>query len=322
MAKKTGEKEVLKKFSYKEFKDIPTVERENFSVFDIEEDMKILENKELKSKRCGSVDNFEKYLSVYEKTKSSFTVVSYGSTKKIIYGKNTFLFTGIKGEKKPQGMHLIGMVKRDINNLISSSYNEEKDEYEIWDNIPKIPNKKPHLTQINYKNCQWYGTGTQMLAIDINHCYWRTAFMLGYIKEETYLKGIEKDEYKKGRLIAIGTLGKMLTVKKYENGVKIKEYIDDRDYLKYGRFFWHIISKIYELIQELKIVLGEDFLMFLTDCIFIDQNKKDIAIEIMNKHGYSTKDYLAVFTNTDNNTLNWITEKGEEKQMVVVDYKK
>lgn len=306
---------------FKEFKPLPNSQREDFSVFDIQEDLKVFELNELKSKRCGSVEKFEQYLSAYEKSKSNFTIVSYGATKKIIYGKNTFIFSGIKGEKKPQGMHLIGMVKRDIDAIISDSYNIEKDEFEIWNRIPKIPQRKPNLTYIDYEKCNWFGVGVQALAIDINHCYWRTAFLLGYIKEETYLKGIEKNEYKDGRLIAIGTLGKMLTVKKYENGVKIKEYIDDRDYLKYGRFFWHVISKIYELMQDLMSQLKDDFLMFLTDCVFIDPNKRDLAIQIMTKHGYSTKEYLCTFTDIENKKVSWVTDKGEEKQMIVVDYR-
>ena len=112
----------------------------------------------------------------------------------------------------------------------------------------------------------------------------------------------------------------MLTVKKYQDGVKIKEYIDDRDYLIYGRFFWNIITKIYSLLQELIDHLKDDFLMYLTDCVFIDPAKKDIVLKIMEKHGYSAKEYFATFTNTDNNKLNWITDKGDEKQLVVVDY--
>lgn len=298
---------------FMEFKPIEKVEKDGYSVFDIEEDLKVFENRELRTKRCGSVDKFNQYLNAYIQSKSSFTIVSYGATKKIVYGNNSFIFSGVKGEKKPQGMHLISLVKKDIDSLVSGNP-------EILNTVPKIPSKKPHLTHINYKNCRWYGTGVEILSIDVNHCYWRTAYLLGYIKEETYLKGIEKDEYKEGRLIAIGTLGKILTVRKYENGLQVKEYIDDTDYLLYGRFFWHIISKIYIMLQELISELKEDFLMFLTDCIFIDPSKRDLAISIMEKHGYSTKEYLCAFTNVDNNKLNWITDKGEEKQMVIVDY--
>jgi hypothetical protein len=328
-AKKKNDTSNVAKPKFREFQEIPKYERADFSVFDVEKDLVFndnqidtVNNKQLLVKRCGSIDKFDQYSIAYQKSKANFMEVSYGITKKIIYGKNTFIFSGNKGEPRPKGMHLIGMVKRDIDNLITQSYNPVIDEYEIWDKIPKIPQKKPHLTSVNYRNCHWFGTGVQMLAIDINHCYWRTAFMLGYITEDTYLKGIERDDFKKARLISIGTLGKMLTVKMYEDGTKTKEYIDDRDYLKYGRFFWHIISKIYELLQELISELKDDFLMYLTDCVFIDETKRDVVMSIMSKHGYAAKEYFATFTNVDNNKLNWITDKGEEKQMVVVDYYK
>ena len=76
------------------------------------------------------------------------------------------------------------------------------------------------------------------------------------------------------------------------------------------------------MLQELISELKDDFLMYLTDCVFIDETKRDVVMSIMSKHGYAAKEYFATFTNVDNNKLNWITDKGEEKQMVVVDYYK
>lgn len=290
--------------SFSKFRMMPKIDRGNFSVFDIENDHLNAEIKGSKSKRCGSIDKFDAYVKGYENSKCDFTVVSYGVTKKIISGKHTFLFSGLKGEKKPQGMHLIGMVKRDIDALIEQG------------TLPKIPEKKPHLTVIHHRHLEFYGAGQEALAIDINHCYWRTAFLLGFITEDTYLKGLEKEEYKQGRLIAIGTLGKILTIRKYRDGVKCEEFIDDKDYLKYGGFFWQVILKINELMIELWMELKEDFLMFLTDCVVIDPSRKEDAIAIMKKHGYSSKDYRLVFTDIEHSKVAWITEKGEKKHIV------
>jgi hypothetical protein len=295
MAKDSTKRKEISKFESKgfahkqDFKIVPKVEKGNLSIFDIEKDFKNTEKKESSARRCGSVDKFDNYLKAYENAKSSFTVVSYGSTKKIIYGKHTFLFSGLKGQKKPKGMHLIGMVKRDVDKLIKQ------------DKIPQIPAKKPYLTFIHHRHLEFYGEGEEALAIDINHCYWRTAFLLGFIE---------------GSLIAIGTLGKVLTIRKYKDGIKNQEFVDDKEYKKYGGFFWEVILKINELMLELWQVLKEDFLMFLTDCVVVDPKKKDVATAIMEKHGYSTKSYKLIFTDIEHNKVAWITDKGEKKQIV------
>jgi hypothetical protein len=291
----------------------------NYSVFDIKDDLEkkpIEVATEEKQKHCGTIDKFDAYLKTYQKTKSDFTVVSYGSTKKIIYGKTKFVFSGARQTKKPTGIHLVALVKKDIDNLIRPVLNEVTQEYEVLYKIPKIPQKKPHLTFIHHRNLDWYGAGQEALAIDINHCYWRTAYLLGFITDETYKKGIEKKEYKDGRLIAIGTLAKILTVTEYKDGLKHKEYIDDREYKKYGGFFWAVISKVHILLMELNVTLKEDFLMFLTDCVVIDPCKKDIAISIIEKHGYSCKEYSLVFTDIDENMVRWVTNDGKKKQIV------
>lgn len=294
----------------------------NFSVFDIEQDLRKKEKNEVvndieeKQKHCGTIDKFEVYFKTYQQTKSDFTVVSYGSTKKIIYGNKKFVFSGAKKTKKPLGIHLVALVKRDIDNLIKPVFNEETQEYEVLYKIPKIPQKRPHLTFIHHKNLDWYGSGQEALAIDINHCYWRTAYQLGFITEETYNKGIQKKEYKDGRLIAIGTLGKILTVTEYKDGLKYKEYTDDREYKKYGGFFWAVISKVHILLLELYVTLKEDFLMFLTDCVVIDPCKRELAISIIEKHGYSCKEYGLVFTEIEENRVCWVTSDGKNKQII------
>lgn len=329
MTKKISDTRISNSMPYSEFRQMPKIEKDNFSVFDVENDLEKSEYKkidyknepkkeDIKNIRCGSTQKFESYLKAYEDSKSDFTVVSYGATKKIIYGKSSYLFNGLKGEKKPKGLHLISLVKKDIDNLIGTYYDEKTDtNIPINPNfkIPNIPEKKPYLTFVHHKNLDWYGTGIEALAIDINHCYWRTAYLLKFITEETYLKGLERTEYKDGRLIAIGTLGKILTVKKYKGGVKIAEYVDDRDYIKYGGFFWAVITKVYNLLIDLWQNLKEDFLMFLTDCVVIDPSKRDDAVAIMEKHGYGTKEYKLVFTEMTESKVEWLTDKGDFKHI-------
>lgn len=290
----------------------------NAVVNDIPEDKNVFFEirKQESNKHCGSIDNYDRYLAMYIKSKSEFLVVSYGVTRKIMYGKYSFIFNGLKGESKPKGTHLISLVKKDIDKLLLGTYDPDTYTYINKVITPKIPEKKPYLTFIHHKNLDWYGIGQEALAIDINHCYWRTIYLLGRISEETYNKGIEKSEYKDGRLIAVGTLGKILTVRKYKEGLRIAEYVDDRDYKKYGGFFWEVISKVYTLLVELWQTLKEDFLMYLTDCVVIDPCKRDLAISIMEKHGYGCKEFNIVFTKIEEDRVAWITDKGDSKYIV------
>jgi len=105
-------------------------------------------------------------------------------------------------------------------------------------------------------------------------------------------------------------------VRKYKAGVKVEEYVDDRDYLRYGGFFWEVICKVYALLIDLWQTLKEDFLMFLTDCVVIDASKRDLAVQIMEKHGYGTKEYKIVFTDITETKVAWITDKGEKKHII------
>ena len=335
MDKKNDKKTKVKDDGYNIMQPMKRFTMEDFSVFDAEYDLKIpdkinqnIENQDINAiennlrgiennKHCGSIKNFDRYLSMYQNSKSDFIVVSYGVTRKIIYNKYSFIFNGTQGEKKPKGTHLISLVKKDIDKLIDGVYNSETNTYEgKLERLPLIPDKKPYLTFIHQKNLDFFGIGQEALAIDINHCYWRTIYLLKYITEETYKKGIEKNEYKDGRLIAVGTLGKILTVKKYKNGEKYEEYVDDREYLRYGGFFWAVISKVYCLLLELWQTLKEDFLMFLTDCVVIDMCKRDLVKEIMEKHGYQTKEYKIDITEISENKVAWVTDKGEKKHII------
>ena len=47
---------------YSVFKTMPNIERGEFSVFDILNELEIPENQDIKTKRCGSVDKYAGYL--------------------------------------------------------------------------------------------------------------------------------------------------------------------------------------------------------------------------------------------------------------------
>mgnify|MGYP003344444472 CR=1 FL=1 len=85
--------------------------------------------------------------------------------------------------------------------------------------------------------------------IDINACYWTTAYQLGYISESLFNRGLDTCK-KAGLLISIGCLNKRPTIKRYENGKLTSTYYDEISYAKYSPFYWNIIKKTHDIIIQ------------------------------------------------------------------------
>lgn len=124
-------------------------------------------------------------------------------------------------------------------------------------------------------------------AVDISGCYWQTAFNLGIIDEETYLKGIAKDrEYKDARNIAIGSIGSLTIHERYEQGkLVLHELI--RKPTACARL--DIIDHVWEMAQRVAGKLGKDFLMYLTDCFFVPEDRLNDVCAYLEAEGYKTK---------------------------------
>ena len=82
-------------------------------------------------------------------------------------------------------------------------------------------------TDIRYINVKKRPSGTvidDVIEIDIDEAYWKTAFILGVINEEIYKQGSKqnKDISKSTRLIALGSLAKKIDEYIYKGNKMIK----------------------------------------------------------------------------------------------------
>jgi hypothetical protein len=207
-----------------------------------------------------------------------FTESISGVNRTLIHAR--VLYRSYFGDKVDTGMgfHLVSMVKRDIDVLFAD--------------------KEVPVRNIDYKE-QYFNiaslerfTGGIAIAIDITDCYWTVAFRLGYITERTYIMGKRKGKaWKIGRVASIGSLAKRKVTKYYENGEEIKERrLIESMPMKYQYARHNIIGKVYDMFSQLEKEVGNGFLMYLTDCVFIEPRNYRYAKKFFSDYGYQTKD--------------------------------
>ncbi len=266
--------------------------------------------KELKPKVLfsGGLKSYERKLKSFTDNKMNFKVVSYGETRKMMFRGLSFNYFGAKGNKKLKAGFLVGMVIRDINSYIKRAAEE---------GLPmpaKIEGQKPMLIYSNPNNIRYYGLHRTVKAIDVNYCFWKAAFKLGYITERTFLIGLREEKlYKDSRLVAIGVLNKLQTLTEFKLGVAQKPIPNLEYYNKYSPFYWSIISEVNELFYQVRKCLGGDLFMWLTDCAFINPDGREEVIKIMDGMGYSWKEYDVAFEDVTDRQIQWWNEEGKKK---------
>jgi hypothetical protein len=263
--------------------------------------------------RSGYLPRFTADMVKLQNNKLDFQVISSGLTRKILFNKkdkvqNKRLYFGHQKSDILPGVHMVNSVRRNIDAYIDSGKPIPKIEYRPklvlynFKQIEKAINKSPRdLTN----------------AIDINACYFKTAYNLGFISENLYKKSWEKrKEHKLGLLASIGSLNKHETIETYKNG-KLKTTDTNWEYKnKYSPFYWAIINYVAEVMMEIAHSLGDDFYMWLTDCVYIDRDNKKIVTDILDKHGYDYKSFYVEFTDLQARKLEWYDFKANEQKYI------
>jgi len=234
----------------------------------------------------------------------NFTVIVSGTTEKIKYDGKTYIPFNAD-DVVGKGFHLSKAVKFDVDIWLSMNADKlvrrERDYKEQLFNLDAIEKN------IN-KVC---------VSVDINNCYWETIYKIGYITEQTYKKGLKKKEWKLGRNASIGSLDKCEMETHYKGRDmevdelgKPKRYINRRE-PEYRHIRHNIIGYVYDVFLKLADQLGDDFLMFLTDCVFTTTERKAEVDAFFKAQGYNTKSKTFEYTNLDriNKAVEWIELK-------------
>lgn len=245
-------------------------------------------------------EDIKKYL---QDTKSNFNYYTSGSVNKIIYKDKEYMFVELSGNSG-KGHHLSRKFKKDVDDwLIKHGDTLEKHQSNYSEQMFNLGAIESVI-------------GKPIVSIDINDCYWKTAYKLGYITERTYIEGKRKKEWKTGRNACIGSLCKTETIVPYINGIadySLKKVI--RPEIEYQYIRNHIIGYVYKSFYRLHQDIGNKFYMFLTDCVFTDYRLLHKVQKFFNDDGYRVKDKPVEFLGVDrkNKVVTWFDFEAERK---------
>jgi len=124
--------------------------------------------------------------------------------------------------------------------------------------------KKLPVNNWNISNKSYKG---KITATDLDHAYWRIAFLNEYISMKTYLKGLEL----KDKSLRLSSLANLSSIKEYSL-IKDGKLSDEKIVLKYDPILHKVYNNIryscYEYMVTIADMLGDDFICYKTDCIY------------------------------------------------------
>lgn len=140
----------------------------------------------------------------------------------------------------------------------------------------------------NYEHDRGKLTGT-----DLDHAFWRIAYVKGYIRKETYEKGLNPLA-KAVRLASLSVLGAERKFDQYVDGVKVNTIVRRKKDEQLQRVYVDIRYSCYYMMYELSKLLGDDFDSWKTDCIYYrdtPENRK-LVHDFFNERGMLYKQLI------------------------------
>jgi hypothetical protein len=262
-------------------------------------------------------ESYKIKMDLYQRKKWNYKIIQDGSLTILDTGYGKFCNRETVADGIGKGFHLSKLVKNDVRNYLKKRKGEiplyGSDYLEQGINVEGIRN----------------ALGRNSISIDVNDCYWRTAYLLGYITKETYVMGKRKNDWKVGRNASIGSLMKVIVIRNYVNGVldpaTSKRISPDAAFVNVRN---HIIGTVYQMFEELRAMLGNSFYMFLTDCVFTDALNINRVKKFFREKMYECKVDAVEFTELDLKvkTVKWtkfakdpLTEKHKKKYYMYSD---
>jgi len=187
-------------------------------------------------------------------------------TEYILIGDNLYIYSN--NNKMQKGLYLFRMVKKDFDKWIDDNYNED---YKFDSGF-----RSHYIAKLKVNP-------DELFKIDINHAYWRIAYLNGYISDKTYKSGLklkDQDKYmKQAYCMALSTQGISRKLRGYKgsnlNG-KVKSIEKTR---LHKDIYSDIRNKTFKVMDELAYLIKDDFVSYNVDCITFKNNKNIETIE-------------------------------------------
>jgi hypothetical protein len=210
-----------------------------------------MENQEDKPQRIYSrikMDNFHNKLI---KGNGDFLIRFGTECNELIFDNVHNIFSTGNNNFPSEMIYLFGMVQNDVKRFL---------------NINPHINLPPIVNTIEYNHNYNDKIGT-ITATDLDHAYWRIALVKGYIREETYTRGLNP-KAKALRLATLSTLGKGKVFDKYVNGKFLEKIVRKEPNQNLKNAYLDIRYSCYYMMYELSKILKDDFDCWKTDCIY------------------------------------------------------
>lgn len=240
-----------------------------------------------KPNKIKSYKEYELFKSQLSRTNETYKVVRTGQTFQIICENSTRKYSKIELRKgmKSKGYHLCNLVKKQCEcymTMFESEFSKRMVDYNNIDNV--------HCQCYNEKGLLNHGKNFAY-SIDINDCYWKTLYLLGYIDWYLFIEGLYDDNWKTGRNSSVGSLVKKYYIYNYVGDVLINKRPDiilpTQEYITIRN---HVLTHVWTVFSGLIKILGDDFLMFFTDCVYVgSRDSKRKAERHLIKAGYMVK---------------------------------
>ena len=195
-----------------------------------------MDNQEEKLKRIYSKTKVDRFYNKLVKGKGNFLIRFGSECNELIFDNAHNVFATANKNFDNKLLCLFSMVQNDVRNFLNIN--------PYIDIPPKV-----NTAEYNYFYDDEIGTLT---ATDLDHAFWRIAYVKGYITKKTYEKGLPSS----GKAIRLvnGEFVKKIVVKETDATLQ-KVYVD----IRYSCYYM-----MYELSQMLK----DNFESWKTDCIY------------------------------------------------------
>jgi len=183
-------------------------------------------------------------------------------SKIIVWDKVSFNFTKTdKGSSFRKSVYLFGVVRK---------------EAKLW--LKKNPNfKLPTQYPVNVYNEHYKHIKEELSATDLDHAYWRIAYLLGIITPKTYERALNPD-FKVVRLAALSTLGAGKEFRVIEGGKMTEKLVKVGEQPDLQKVYKLIRYTCYDYMQQCANLLGDEFIAYRTDAIYYRDSKENRAL--------------------------------------------
>lgn len=130
---------------------------------------------------------------------------------------------------------------------------------------------------------------TDVIEVDIDQAYWDTAYQLGILSKELYELGSSDQISKRARMVCLGSFAKKTYHYEFRGNQLINSSVEKSNDTE--NIWYTICKRVSDVMLEIKNTIGEDYIFFWVDGIYMVNNPESVkkAVEIAKKYNYQVK---------------------------------